>query len=79
MALRAHLNGGPHDDRYVSVNSDRYRVARSVDLSRALTEPEPSAAASLRVGMYVMRCDVFGHPVPHDLAGVIEFDWRGWE
>lgn len=74
----AHLNGGPMDDCHVVVQGITWRVEveRPWHLSPA-ENPNPVVIEVVR-GVYEKRRDSFGQPVPHDLAGCIEFDWKGW-
>jgi hypothetical protein len=32
-----------------------------------------------RLGRYELRRDSNGEPVPHNLAGFVECDWKGWD
>jgi hypothetical protein len=80
MNVVAHLNGGPMDDQKVQVTSDRFGVPRHVNLRSMLAGPEAPdpTRVTTQTGSYRMRRDTNGQPVPHDLSGVIEFDWQGW-
>jgi hypothetical protein len=77
--IKAHLNGGPVDDRYMDVERDVAYVAGLLPTIFSI-EDEPSVRApAFRQGQYRARRDSFGRMVPHNLAGVIEFDFEGWD
>lgn len=75
--IEAHLNGGPMDDQYITLERPSFHVARRPRLS--LQETDPSAHVTIERGSYAMRRDSLGQPVPHSLSNVVEFDWQGWE
>ena len=80
--FRLHLNGGPQDDRYVDHWVSDHAVA-SVrgglsTIFAALDNDAPPELATRR-GLYRLRLDSNGEPVPHDMAGFVEADWQGWE
>jgi hypothetical protein len=78
--ISAHLNGGPKDDIYWTVESHTWRIAGMTRLSPALASDGATLTElPVKIGRYEMRRDVFGQPVPHNLEGVVEFDWKGWE
>lgn len=79
MIIKAHLNGGPNDDAYMVVDSTVIYVAGWRRAS--LTVPDSTSGPVVldyRNGSYRMRRDAYDQPVPHNLAGVIEYDWAGW-
>lgn len=78
--IKAHLNGGPRDDVYITVPGRQLRIAGHVH-STLITNGmgvEVAAVPSIREGLYEARTNVFGDLVPHNLDEVAEFDWFGW-
>lgn len=73
--IEAHLNGGPNDDRTMTVTSGEIIISgvRSgfYDLSYE------SIDSCMRTGRYVARI-AYGQMIPHDLNS-FEFDWKGWD
>lgn len=74
--IKAHLNGGPKDDQRVAVDRDEFLVAGTERPS--LMQMDESMMVTIKKGTYKMRRDFVGNPVPHDLTGFVEFDWKGW-
>lgn len=76
MTISAHLNGGPYDDQCRVVEHPEYRVPLLSRLSLFNLSDADPISPTLRIGIYRMRLDGLGQPVPHDLTGVIEFDYQ---
>ncbi len=81
MPISAHLNGGPKDDQYMVVQYAPLWVAKYQSLLPwSMSQTESSAMdPSIKKGIYDIRLDDLGQPVPHDLTGTVEFDWKGWQ
>lgn len=77
--IMAHLNGGPRDDQYINLERDELVIYRQERLPVSLSEDPSPIAPAHRLGRYRSRLDAFGQRVPHDLTGVVEFDWQGWD
>lgn len=77
---KAHLNGGPYDDWYMVTEQIEIRVAKIPRIMTFNMDDEgarnPEDLISLDIGIYRMRFDAFNQPVPHNLDGVVEFDWQ---
>ena len=76
--IDAHFNGGPYDDRCYAVPRDVFYVPLMQVRLSLLPPPDPNTPIepSMRTGVYKMRIDSNGDLVPHNLAGVIEYDWQ---
>ena len=78
--VQLHLNGGPRDDEYVTHWQEVLEVAVAPDMRVPLLLPSvPDVTPPVRRGRYVVRTDSNGERVPHDLTGVVEADWKGWD
>jgi len=76
--IKAHFNGGPYDDQHRLLERDEWYVPVAVS-HRILAQrqmPDDMPLPTARYGQYRMRRDAFGQPVPHNLDGVVEFDWH---
>jgi len=76
--IRAHLNGGPRDDQYVAVPCDVFYIPGLPAGFQPFAEQTSCDFSFPKTGAYRARSGWFGDPVPHDLAGTLEFDWQGW-
>jgi hypothetical protein len=78
--IRLHLNGGPRDDTYIDHWLTTLQVARVRGglntILNAVAEPDHLGPQE---GRYEMRLDSNGNPVPHNLEGLVEADWKGWD
>ncbi len=75
--FRLHLNGGPRDDTYMEHWTSRLEVLaiRGGISTMLAAEAKPIPTET---GFYEMRVDANGDPVPHNLQGFVEADWKGW-
>lgn len=76
--VTAHLNGGPQDDVVICLpHAGPFMVGKapSMNVEEIMAT---TGVITLRHGRYTMRRDFLGEPVPHDLSGAVEYDWRGW-
>ena len=78
MAIfRLHLNGGPRDDQYLDHWVSSFEVGAIRGGLTTITEAiEPMP---MQTGRYELRLDANGDPVPHNLEGFVEADWKGWD
>jgi hypothetical protein len=81
MNIVAHFNGGPYDDQEMAVFCDSWRVAvlrTPPNIGILPTAMHVAMETYVHEGEYHMRRDFLGEPVPHDLTGAIDFDWKGF-
>jgi len=75
-----HLNGGPKDDEYVCHwDCQLYAMVNkmsSLTVSDVLSEKVTPEFVEAVEGVYTVRLDANGDPVPHNLDGYVEADWR---
>lgn len=74
--FRLHLNGGPRDDTYLDHWTDVFEVESIRGGINAMLAAE--GVVVTRKGCYRLRIDGNGEPVPHNLEGFVECDWKGW-
>jgi len=79
--ILAHLNGGPRDDAMVALADAQYefRIPKPVALVHTGPLTTEVFAMGMDIGVYEMRLDGNSEPVPHNLAGAVEYDWTGWQ
>lgn len=79
MSILAHLNGGPRDDVLVEIPfGSVFYVAGQRPWSFGDLSEEAQPFTAILEGVYEVRRDASGEPVPHALDGSVEFDWGGW-
>lgn len=64
------------DDQLGEVEHPEFQVPILPRLSLMQTATPESTSSSLKVGVYRLRLDALGQPVPHDLTGSVEFDYQ---
>ena len=77
--FRLHLNGGPRDDQYFDHWTTWLEVAGIRGGINLMLGAEAGPALPMEHGRYEMRYDANGEPVPHNLEGFVECDWKGWQ
>lgn len=55
-----------------------FRIPKPIAMVHTGTFTTEVFATGMDTGTYELRRDGNGDPVPHNLAGAVEYDWRGW-
>ena len=76
--FRLHLNGGPKDDEYLDHWTTELVVSAMRGGINTMLAAEAGVDIPVKTGRYVLRVDEAGDPVPHNLEGFVEADWKGW-
>ena len=78
--ILAHLNGGPRDDAMVALADAQwvFRISKPVALIATGQFSTEIFAMGVESGSYEVRLDSNSDLVPHNLAGAVEYDWKGW-